>query len=256
MDGARGRPGTLCGVGAVGSLAGLAAAVALAGCARGASCAPCAPPRTPVVARAIPAAPAPPPIPPVLEPADPLERLVAGNRRYAAARIAAPRRTPARRAELTETQHPFAVVLGCSDSRVAPEVLFDQGLGDLFVVRVAGNVVDDVVLASVEYAAEHLHAPLVVVLGHERCGAVEAAVKGGEAHGHLPALVAEIAPAVEAVKGREGDPLDLVVRENVRRVVRGIEERSPLLAGLVREGKLRIVGARYDLDTGEVEILR
>jgi len=148
-----------------------------------------------------------------------------------------------------------AVILGCADSRVPPEVIFDQGLGDLFVVRVAGNVVDDIVLGSIEYAAAHLHTPLIVVLGHFRCGAVGATVAGGELEGHLPGLAAAIQPAVDRVKGLPGDLVDHAVRANARMVADQLESSAPVLAELVEAGRLKIVATCYDLDTGAVELL-
>lgn len=187
------------------------------------------------------------------KPSDPLQRLVDGNQRFVAGQPEHPRQSPARRAELAESQAPFAVVLACADSRVAPEIVFDQGLGDLFVVRVAGNVIDNTALGSIEYAVEHLHAPLVVVLGHERCGAVTAAVKGGHADGHIHSIVQAIEPAVQAAKSGPGDAVDNTIRANVRRVTMQLQHAEPILAELVKAGKVKVVGGRYDLDTGAVE---
>src|SRR3954449_3735222 len=126
---------------------------------------------------------------------DALARLMHGNRRYARHKEQHPDESLARRKELIGGQHPFAVILGCADSRVPPELLFDQGLGDLFVIRVAGNIVDDVVLGSIEYAFEHLDTKLIMVLAHEKCGAVSVAVQGGSAPGHLTTLVQAIQPS-------------------------------------------------------------
>ena len=184
-----------------------------------------------------------------------LQKLTDGNRRYVAAKSVHPNQTAARRADVAEGQHPFAVIVSCSDSRVPPEVVFDQGVGDLFVVRVAGHIVDDVALGSIEYAVAHLGAPLIVVLGHERCGAVDAAVKGGEAHGHIGSLVEAIQPAVKKAKGRPGDALDNAVRANVKYVVGKLRSAGPFLDARVRKGALKIVGARYDLDDGKVEVM-
>lgn len=181
-----------------------------------------------------------------------LEALKAGNARYVASKCEGPNRDAACRAKLATGQAPFAVVLGCSDSRVPPEILFDQGMGDLFIVRTAGNVVDDVVLGSIEYAAEHLGAPLVVVLGHERCGAVKAAVEGGEAPGHIGALVKSIQPSVDATKGKTGDHAENAMAANAAAMAKEIRTSAPILAKLAEEGKLQVVAARYDLDTGEV----
>lgn len=182
-----------------------------------------------------------------------LARLAEGNRRFAAADQAWPRQDPARREHLATGQAPLAVVLCCSDSRVPPEVLFDQGLGDLFVVRVAGNVADDARIASIEYAAEHLGTRLVVVLGHERCGAVTAAVKGGQLPGHLPALMDALQPAVALARPVHGDLVEGAMLANIELTAAQLRASRPILAGLVEKGELLIAGARFDLDTGLVE---
>ncbi len=184
-----------------------------------------------------------------------LARLVAGNERYVNSQMDNPNQTTERRAELLGGQNPFAIVLGCADSRVPPEVIFDQGLGDLFVIRVAGNIIDDVVLGSIEYAAEHLHTPLMVVLGHSYCGAVGATVAGGDLEGHLPSLATAIQPAVDSVKGQEGDLVDNAVRANAKMVAEQLRSSTPVLSTLVEAGSLKVVAARYDLDSGKVDIL-
>ena len=184
-----------------------------------------------------------------------LERLRAGNRRYVTSKQEHPHQTGERRAGLSDGQYPFAVILGCADSRVPPEVIFDQGLGDLFVIRVAGNVLDETVLGSIEYAAAHLHTPLIVVLGHSRCGAVGATVAGGELEGHLPSLAAAIQPAVDQVKDQPGDLTDNAVRANARMVAEQVRSSEPVLSELVNAGELKVVAARYDLGTGVVELL-
>lgn len=181
-----------------------------------------------------------------------LARLKAGNERFVTGQVIHPNAGADRRAEVAKGQKPYAIVVGCSDSRVGPEVVFDQGLGDLFVVRTAGNVVDDVSLGSIEYAAEHFGVPVIFVLGHTRCGAVAAAVAGGEAPGHVGSVVEKIKPAVEETKGKEGDAVDNAVRANVRNVVIQLRRAGPILSGLVKSGKLRVVGGCYDLDTGKV----
>lgn len=145
--------------------------------------------------------------------------------------------------------------MSCSDSRVPPEIIFDQGLGDLFVIRLAGNILDDAALGSLEYAVEHLGVKYIMVLGHERCGAVDAAVKGGEIPGHIGSLVEAIQPAVEKVKNLPGDLLDNAVRANVTLVVQQLKSSGPIIEELVKKGALTIAGARYDLDDGEVKIL-
>lgn len=182
-----------------------------------------------------------------------------GNARFVAGALINPRRTPERRQEVAPKQHPIAAILSCSDSRVPPEILFDQGLGDLFVVRVAGNVLNDENIGSIEYAVEHLRVPLVVVLGHTRCGAVKAAVVGGLFPGCIASLVAALAPAVDEAKrcaGGAGDDLaEVVTRVNVERGVARLKGQEPILSGLVRKKELAVVGALYDLGTGVVSFL-
>ena len=182
-------------------------------------------------------------------------KLLAGNYQYATGNQAYPDQTPERRRELAAGQHPFAAILGCSDSRVPPEIIFDQGLGDLFVVRVAGNIVDSASLGSLEYAAQHLGVALIVVLGHSRCGAVQAAIADDDAHGQIASLVRAIRPAVEHAKTKPGELLDNAIRANVAMVVRQLRTAAPVLAALAGEGHLEIVGAHYDLASGLAELL-
>jgi carbonic anhydrase len=181
-----------------------------------------------------------------------LAELKAGNQRHMKAQYRHPHETTARREELENGQSPHAVILSCADSRVAPEIVFDQGLGDLFVIRVAGNVAPDAEVASIEYAVEHLHTPLVVVMGHQSCGAVGAAIQGGEAPGHLPALIHAIEPAVAEARKLPGDLSDNAIRINVEHVVDQLRHSQPVLAEAVEAKKLRIVGAVYALTTGGV----
>ena len=158
-----------------------------------------------------------------------------------------------RRAELTKSQHPFAIIVSCSDSRVPPEIVFDQGLGDLFVIRVAGNVIDDQSLGSIEYAVDHLAVRLIVVLGHQRCGAVKAAKETiaakGKAPAHIQSLVMAIQPAVEATVN--GD-LEATVKANVKDVVQALRSSTPILKPKVDSDELKVLGAYYSLDTGSV----
>ena len=158
-----------------------------------------------------------------------------------------------RRGELTKSQHPFAAIVSCSDSRVPPEIVFDEGLGDLFVVRVAGNVMNDENLGSVEYAVDHLAVRLIVVLGHQRCGAVKAAkdtiAAKTEAPAHIQSLVNAIRPAVEAtVKG----DLEATVEANVKNVVQALRSSTPILKPKVDSGEVQVIGGYYSLDTGAV----
>jgi carbonic anhydrase len=184
-----------------------------------------------------------------------LARLLAGNARFTAHKLRHPDESVARRRELASGQHPFAVILGCADSRVSPELLFDEGLGDLFVIRVAGNIVDDAVLGSTEYAIEHLETKLVVVLGHEKCGAVTAAEEGESAPGHLNSFVAAIRPSVLATASSPGDPVHNCVVDNVRRVARQLRESEPILKEATQGGGVKVIAADYELDSGKVRLL-
>ncbi|MGH7680579.1 MAG: carbonic anhydrase [Candidatus Eiseniibacteriota bacterium] len=184
-----------------------------------------------------------------------LAELKTGNQHHVKHQYIHPHQTVARQHDLVGGQHPHAVILACADSRVAPEIVFDQGLGDLFDVRVAGNIAADAEVASIEYAVEHLHTPLVVVMGHQSCGAVAAAIQGGEAPGKLPKLVEAIHPAVEKARKQPGDLSVNAVRINVEMVVASLRASHPILAEAVASGKLRIVGAVYSLDTGNVSWL-
>jgi carbonic anhydrase len=185
-----------------------------------------------------------------LSPDAALAKLTEGNKRFADSKVSASKPTAARRTETAQSQHPFAVIVGCADSRTAPEIVFDQNIGDLFVVRTAGNLVDDYGLGSIEYAVEHLGARLIVVLGHQRCGAVKAALESDSAPGHVNALVRDIQPAVQAVKNKQGDALENAVHENAVEVANKIR-KSAQLGELASQ--VRVVSAYYDLDTGKVE---
>jgi carbonic anhydrase len=190
-----------------------------------------------------------------MTPDDALKKLMDGNERYANGAMERPNQSAERRAELIGGQEPFAIVLGCSDSRVPPEIIFDAGLGDLFVIRVAGNIADRVELGSIEYAAVHLHAPLLMVLGHSQCGAVGAVVNGTKLDGNLPSIADEIRPAADKARDLSGDPVDSAAKENARLTAKGIARRSILLKDLADEGELKIVPAFYDLTTGRIEVL-
>ncbi len=191
-----------------------------------------------------------------IPPIEVLARLKSGNERFVANKLQHPHQTAGRRSELATGQHPFAVVLGCADSRTPPEVLFDQGLGDLFVVRVAGNVLNDENLGSIEYGVKHLGAHLIVVLGHEHCGAIKAArdtiAAKATAPGHIQSLVEAIRPAVEATIGED---LVATTKANVLNMVRSLRHSAPILQGMVTDGSVAVVGAYYNMDTGAVEFL-
>jgi carbonic anhydrase len=161
-----------------------------------------------------------------------------------------------RRGELTKSQHPFAIILSCSDSRVPPELVFDEGLGDLFIVRVAGNVLNNEGLGSIEYGVDVLGASLIVVLGHQSCGAVDAAMKTvaakGKAPGHIQSLVTAIKPVVDATP--KGD-LDTMIKANVKHVVDALRSSTPILKAKVDSGDVQVIGGYYTLDTGAVTFL-
>ena len=190
-------------------------------------------------------------VPEGVSPEQAVSALHGGNDRYVHDHLAA-KHFPAERRALTTGQQPYAIVLSCSDSRVPPEILFDESLGKLFVVRVAGNVIDPVVLGSIEYAAEHLHTHLLVVLGHEGCGAVKATLDGGASPPNIAELTKRIAPAVEKTKGKG---MEAAVEENVRLQMRNALSESTVLSDLAAKHELQIVGAVYRLESGAVEWL-
>lgn len=189
-----------------------------------------------------------------VSPDEALQRILEGNKRF----VAEKRQNLQFRSRIQQTataQYPFAAILSCADSRVPAEIVMDQGLGDLFVVRVAGNVASESGIGSLEFSAAVLGTQLLVVIGHERCGAVAAAVKGDPLPGRIGIFVEEIKPAVRSVQGRPGDPVDNAVVANVKYQVNKLKEGSSILSNLVAEGKLKIVGCRYDLDTGELTVV-
>ena len=220
---------------------------------------------------------------PIVAPSEALSRLKEGNSRFTAGNVQHPdesseerayiaknsyenpgaislgmtaEQAAKRRAELGKSQHPFAIILSCSDSRVPPEIVFDEGLGDLFIVRVAGNVLNDEGLGSIEYGVEVLGARLIVVLGHQSCGAVDAAMKTvaakGKAPGHIQSLVTAIKPVVDATP--KGD-LDTMIKANVKHVVNALHTSTPILKTKVDSGEVQVIGAYYTLDTGTVTFL-
>jgi carbonic anhydrase len=220
---------------------------------------------------------------PVVSPSDALSRLKEGNGRFTAGNMQHPHESSdergymaknsyenagaislgmtgeqaaKRRAELAKSQHPFAIILSCSDSRVPPEIVFDEGLGDLFIVRVAGNVLNDEGLGSIEYGVDVLGARLIVVLGHQSCGAVDAAMKTiaakGKAPGHIQSLVTAIKPVVESTP--KGD-LATMIKANVKYVVDALRSSTPILKARVDSGDVQVIGGYYTLDTGAVTFL-
>jgi carbonic anhydrase len=194
--------------------------------------------------------------------AEALHHLLDGNARFVKGQPASPRRTPEDFRILADAQYPEAVIVSCSDSRVALEILFDVGVGDIFVVRVAGNVISGAgvtVKGSIEYAVAELNVPLIMVLGHSGCGAVKAAMKHIDAKDSLPGaingLVELIKPAVTQSKGEPGDPLENAIRKNVEIGVAQLEQLQPIVAPGIKAGKVKVVGAVYDLRTGAVTVL-
>jgi len=185
---------------------------------------------------------------------DALKKLMEGNSRFVEFKQNHPHQNQSRLEEIASTQKPFAIIVGCSDSRVPPEIIFDQGMGDLFIIRNAGNVVDDFAMASIEYAVEHLGVRLIVVLGHERCGAVDATIKGGHLPGHLNRLIDEIKPSIQSAKRITGDLLTNVIYSNTKRIAGQINSSDELLKEYVDHKGLKVVSAFYDLDTGKVEV--
>ncbi|MGE3492556.1 MAG: carbonic anhydrase [Vicinamibacterales bacterium] len=183
-----------------------------------------------------------------------LDRLKAGNARFAADAVAGHSIGQTRRVELAQSQTPYAIVLSCADSRVPPEIVFDTGLGDLFVVRAAGAVADRAILASVEYGAEHLHSPLLVVMGHDSCGAVTAAIETKTSLGpNLDYLVKAIQPALEQARhAGEKAELKTAIMANVEQVINDVLAESAIVRHLAESGRLQIVGAYYELESGRV----
>ncbi len=195
---------------------------------------------------------------PGVTPDEALKKLMDGNKRFVEGKIAIENCGIERRQELTKGQNPFAVILSCSDSRVPPEHIFDQGLGDIFVVRVAGNIADSIELGSVEYAVEHLNAPLILVLGHQMCGAVKATVDGGHPEGNIGSIVKKIEPAVKKAKVKvkaKDNLLDAAILENTKETAKTLTEKSPVIKHLVEKKKVKIAAGVYNMSTGEVELV-
>lgn len=182
-----------------------------------------------------------------------LKRLMAGNERFVDDKLDGKLQDSSRRASLTGGQEPYAIILSCADSRVVPELAFDTGLGELFVVRVAGNVANTSSIASMEYAVAHIGCPLLVVMGHESCGAVTAAMGGGDNGYNLNHLLSHIAPAMAGTD--DGAPVNDVVKCNAQLTAKELLSRSAIIRNAVNDGKLLVVPAYYNLDTGKVDLL-
>ena len=200
-----------------------------------------------------------PPIPSnVMTPDAALRRLMDGNKRYVSGKVAA-KDFAKTRAALTKGQNPYASILSCADSRVSPELCFDESRGDLFVNRLAGNYVSADILASIEYGAAVLNAPLIMVLGHTECGAIKSSIKAEKDNidfpGHIQTITTNLSGAIKAGRKEGGDLLISSTLENIKINVGKLKESTPLLRKLVQENKLLIVGGLYHLDTGKVELV-
>jgi carbonic anhydrase len=211
----------------------------------------------PAYARAAPIK-APPKPANVLSPDAALDRLMKGNARYIEG-VSRRHDFKNEREALSQGQNPYAAVLSCADSRIAPELCFDTARGDVFVCRVAGNFANDDIVASLEYAVQVLNTPLIMVLGHDACGAVDATIKsikdGSTLPGHLPALVSALTPAVKAAQGQSGDLLANAIRQNVMLTADKLKSTAPILKSAVDDKKIRVVGGVYELKTGRVQLL-
>ncbi|BAY07181.1 carbonic anhydrase [Calothrix sp. NIES-2098] len=183
-----------------------------------------------------------------------LKELVDGNNRFVKAKKRNPHQSLKRLQEVAKGQKPFASILGCADSRVPSEIIFDQGLGDLFVCRVAGNIATNEETGSLEFGSLVLGSKLIMVLGHERCGAVDATIKGAQVPGKIGSLLEAIKPAVDKSQGQAGDKLENACKANIALQVENLKS-SPVLADLIKAGKLKVVGGYYDLDTGKVSLV-
>ncbi|MEU6039902.1 carbonic anhydrase [Actinomadura sp. NPDC047616] len=194
-----------------------------------------------------------------LTPAQAWAKLWRGNRHWIAGRLQHPHQTVHRRAEVAQAQSPFAAVVTCIDSRISPEIVFDQGIGDLFCLRTGAHTVDGLVTASIEYGPVENGTPLIVVMGHQRCGAVKAAVEAIESGHHLPGHLDEIVSALrgayEEAAGQGGDIVDKTVRAHTLRTVNDLAA-DDVLASLIEKGELGIAGTYYSLDTGQVSLLK
>jgi carbonic anhydrase len=203
--------------------------------------------------------PATAPSEPPITPDDALKLLIAGNERWASGQITHPHQSVERRVALADAQHPFATIFSCIDSRLPPEVVFDQGLGDLAVIRTGAHVLDEgVVLGSLEFSPDHLGTPLILIMGHQRCGAVTAAIHaiqaGGTAPGHIQAIVDALRPAYDVAVGEAGDLVDNMVRAHTKLTVQRVRS-EPLIEQFLTRGELVVAGGYYSLDTGAVTLI-
>lgn len=183
-----------------------------------------------------------------------LQALMQGNQRFVNGTLENPRRNMTRLAEISKSQKPFAAILGCADSRVPSEIIFDQGFGDLFICRIAGNVATPEEIGSLEFGTLVLGAKVIMVMGHERCGAVDATIKGAQVPGQIGSLLDAIKPALKNSGNQTGDELEKAIKANVLYQIERLKA-SPVISQLIQEEKLTIVGGYYDLDTGRVTVV-
>lgn len=184
-----------------------------------------------------------------------LQALMKGNQRFVNGKLENPRRNMARLTEIAETQKPFAAILSCADSRVPSEIIFDQGFGDLFVCRVAGNIATPEEIGSLEFGSLVLGAKVIMVMGHERCGAVDATIKGAQVPGQIASLLDAIKPAIKNSASQTGDRLENATKANVLYQIQKLKA-SPVISELIQKKKLTVAGGYYDLDTGAVTLVR
>lgn len=184
-----------------------------------------------------------------------VEMLLEGNKRFVSGNLTHPNHCEESRQSVAHQQEPIATVLTCADSRVPPVDIFDQGIGDLFVVRVAGNIIGDHTLGSIEYAVAYLHTPLVIVMGHSSCGAITAVANGANLGGHMATLAPPIQTAIKNIKDAEGDLITNASKEVACQIARSIETSEPIIADYVADGKVQVIAAYYDLQSGIVSVL-
>jgi carbonic anhydrase len=189
-----------------------------------------------------------------LTPAQALQELMAGNQRFINGRRQNPRQDIARLIEVAKTQKPFAAILGCADSRVPSEIVFDQGFGDLFVCRLAGNIATEGVIGSLEFAVLSLGAKVIMVMGHKRCGAVDATIKGAQVPGQIASLLEAIKPAIKSPQNPTAEQIEDATKANVLYQV-GRVRTSSVISQLIQEGKVEVVGGYYDLDNGKISLV-
>ncbi len=183
-----------------------------------------------------------------------LARLINGNTRFVADLLEGKLQDSKRRESLLSGQNPFAIILNCSDSRVVPEFIFDTGLGELFTVRVAGNIANSSTIASIEYAVVNMESKLIVVMGHENCGAVSSAIDGGDNGTNLNHLLAHITPAISACK--KDATIDDIVKKNAELTVNDLKNKSTILKEALDNGSIKIIPAYYNLGTGKVDFYK